>query len=193
MSDRLDEIRARLIAATPGAVRVHRSDNSDGSVEHQLQVDGDEYTVLGGTCDSESRLARHDAALWANARPDLEFLLAEHARLTATIIEVAEFCDALDGQCSKLPVDILNFGLKVALQTCAALLRKMIEHASPSPGTEAYVRANIAALESLLSTCSDGDILGRMGIEAKLVDFRAQLLRLQGQDVGGSPEKDGTG
>ena len=72
MSERLDEIAARLAAATPGPW----VDGGRGCVETVPEFDLDRFDIMPETI-ARCELQYEDAALIANAPADIAWLLAE--------------------------------------------------------------------------------------------------------------------
>lgn len=105
MTDRLDEIRAREEAATPGPWVAFGHFNTDEQVTIMADTDGGEYVAIwdrpwaiGG---HDERSIRDDAAFIANARQDIPYLLAEVERLrdSLTHISFVTSCIRGDGSC----------------------------------------------------------------------------------------------
>lgn len=65
----LDAIARVAQTSTPGPIFVNRFDEDDGSVQYQLQTNGNGDIVLGYTLDDDGNArAKQDAELWATAR-----------------------------------------------------------------------------------------------------------------------------
>ena len=84
MTDRLDEIRARTEAATPGPWRAYGN-----TVEQEKtgchQVVGTEFTGWGYMAHERLTTKDEDATFIANARNDIPYLLAEIERLRSAL------------------------------------------------------------------------------------------------------------
>ena len=91
MSDRLDEIRARLEAATSGPWRVSSIRQRFGG-EPVLVIHGPDdkayaYVLYGDGSNAQHAAAYGDASLIAHAPTDIRYLLDENDRLRALELE----------------------------------------------------------------------------------------------------------
>ena len=80
MTDRLDEIRARAEAATPGPWR--ELDAAYGMIVHDTGPDSAQIVVL-----ADHRFGGPDSTFIAHAREDIPYLLAEVERLRMAMAE----------------------------------------------------------------------------------------------------------